>query len=201
MLKRREFLAAVAVAATLPALGPAAQETGPLPDMILGSPDAPIEIIEYSSMTCPSCAAFHTETLPELKARYLDTGRARLVFREFPLDRAALAASAVARCAGEERFFAFIDVLFRMQDGWARSDDPVGAIGRIVRMAGQDPAMIDACLADRATIDGVLAVRLEGDRLYDVEATPTFIVDGERHSGNMSFEEFDDLLRAVEDGS
>ena len=198
LLKRRDFIAAIAVAAALPAVAPEAQEPEPLPDMILGDPDAPIEIVEYSSMTCPSCAAFHTETLPELKTRYLDTGRAKLVFREFPLDRVALMASAIARCGGEERFFAFVDVLFRLQDRWARSENPVEAIGRIVRMAGQDPATIDACLADRALIDGILAVRLAGDNRYGIEATPTFIVNGESHSGNMSFEEFDELLRGIE---
>ena len=199
LLKRRDFLAAVTAATALPVATLKAQEPEPLPDMILGEPNAPIEIIEYSSMTCPSCAAFHTGTLPELKTRYLDTGRAKLVFREFPLDRVALAASAVARCSGAERFFAFVDVLFRMQDQWARSENPVEALRQIVRMGGQDPAMVDACLADRAVIDGILAIRLTGDNRYGIEATPTFIVNGESHAGNMSFETFDELLRGIED--
>ncbi|MGY8995390.1 MAG: DsbA family protein [Alphaproteobacteria bacterium] len=198
MLKRRQFITAVAATAALPLVGVRAQDSAPLPDMILGDPNAPIEIIEYSSMTCPHCAAFHVNTLPELKAQYLDTGRAKLVFREFPLDRVALGVSVIARCMGEERFFDFIDVMFRTQEQWSRSDDPIGEIKKIVRMGGQDPDMVDACLEDQALIDGVLAVRLAGDEQYDISSTPTFIVDGENVPGNMSFEKFDDLLRDLE---
>jgi protein-disulfide isomerase len=198
LLKRRQFITAVAATAALPLVGVRAQDSAPLPDMILGDPNAPIEIIEYSSMTCPHCAAFHVNTLPELKAQYLDTGRAKLVFREFPLDRVALGVSVIARCMGEERFFDFIDVMFRTQEQWSRSDDPIGEIKKIVRMGGQDPDMVDACLEDQALIDGVLAVRLAGDEQYDISSTPTFIVDGENVPGNMSFEKFDDLLRDLE---
>ena len=198
MLKRRQFITAIAATAVLPLFGVRAQDGAPLPDMILGDPNAPIEIIEYSSMTCPHCAAFHVNTLPELKAQYLDTGRAKLVFREFPLDRVALGVSVIARCMGEERFFDFIDVMFRTQEQWSRSDDPIGEIKKIVRMGGQDPDMVDACQEDQALIDGVLAVRLAGDEQYDISSTPTFIVDGENVPGNMSFEKFDDLLRDLE---
>jgi len=198
LLKRREFLAAVTAVTALPAGFAAAQEPEPLPDMILGDPDAPIEIIEYSSMTCPHCAAFHTDTLPELKAQYLDTGRAKLVFREFPLDRVALAVSAIARCSGEERFFPFVDVMYRTQDQWARAENPIEAIKSLIRMGGQDSAMVDACLEDDAIIDGILAIRLEGDQTYDINSTPTFIINGESHPGNMSFEEFNTLLLDIE---
>jgi len=199
LLKRRQFIAAVAATAVLPVVGARAQdEVAPLPDMILGDPDAPIEIIEYSSMTCPHCAAFHVNTLPELKAQYLDTGRAKLVFREFPLDRVALAVSVIARCNGEERFFDFVDVMFRTQEQWARSEDPLAEIKKIVRMGGQDPAMVDTCLEDQALIDGILAIRLAGDEQYEINSTPTFIVDGESLAGNMSFEKFDELLSDLE---
>jgi len=198
LLKRRQFITAVAATAVLPIVGARAQEGAPLPDMILGDPNAPIEIIEYSSMTCPHCAAFHVNTLPELKAQYLDTGRAKLVFREFPLDRVALGVSVIARCMGEERFFDFIDVMFRTQEQWSRSEDPIGEIKKIVRMGGQDPDMVDACLEDQALIDGILAIRLAGDEEYDISSTPTFIVNGENTAGNMSFEKFDELLRDLE---
>ncbi len=199
MLKRRQFIAAVAATAVLPVVGARTQEeVALLPDMIMGNPEAPIEIIEYSSMTCPHCAAFHINTLPELKAQYLDTGRAKLVFREFPLDRVALAVSVIARCMGEERFFPFVDVMFRTQEQWSHADDPLAEINKIVRMGGQDPNMVDACLEDQALIDGVLAVRLAGDQQYEINSTPTFIVDGEPTAGNMSFEKFDELLLDLE---
>ncbi|MBC6440941.1 MAG: DsbA family protein [Rhodospirillales bacterium] len=198
MLNRRVFLTAAATAAVLPVVGARAQDPVMLPDMVLGDADAPIEIIEYASMTCSHCAAFHKETLPKLKMRYIDTGRARLVFREFPLDRVALAASAIARCSGEERFFPLVDVLFQTQDQWARSDDPIGAIEQIIRMGGQDPAFVSACLEDQEIINGILAIRLDGSNQYEISATPTFIVNGEKTAGNMSFEAFDELLRNIE---
>jgi len=166
----------------------------PLPDMIMGDPDAQVEIIEYSSMTCPHCAAFHTQTLPTIKERYIDTGKAKLVFREFPLDRVALTASAVARCAGEDRYFSFVDVLFRTQDQWAHAEDTIGELKKIVRMGGLDPAMVDACLEDQAIIDGILAVRLNGDETYTIRSTPTFIINGDSHPGQMTVEEFEAVL-------
>ena len=196
MITRRHILSAAASLAAMPLMGRMswAQDAEPLPDMILGDPDAPIEIIEYSSMTCPHCAAFHVQTLPTLKERYLDTGKAKLVFREFPLDRVALTASAVARCAGEDRFFSFIDVLFRTQAQWRDAAEPTDEIKKIVRMGGLDPAMVDACLEDQSVIDGILAIRLQGDQDHNIQSTPTFIINGDSHPGQMSVEEFEAVL-------
>ena len=162
--------------------------------MIIGDPDAPVEIIEYSSMTCPHCASFHTETLPTIKERYLDTGKAKLVFREFPLDRVALTASAIARCAGEDRFFPFVDVLFRTQTQWSTAADHVEELKKIVRMGGLDPEMVDTCLEDESIVDGILAIRLNGDETYTISSTPTFIINGDNHAGHMTVEEFEAVL-------
>ena len=167
--------------------------------MILGNPEAPIEIIEYASMTCPHCAAFHNDTLPQLKAEWIDTGRARLIFREFPLDRLAVVASAVARCSGPDHYFGFIDVLFETQSTWARAEDPVEAIKQIVRMGGLDPAMVDTCMADSVVIDGIIATRIHGEQNYEIKSTPSIIIDGELHAGDMSYEELDAMLREIED--
>lgn len=186
--------AAAAVAAA-PLMSRLAWAQELLPDMIMGDPDAPIEIIEYSSMTCPHCAAFQAQTLPAIKERYLDTGKAKLIFREFPLDRVALSASALARCAGPDRFFAFVDVLFRTQDQWAHAEDPTEELKKIVRMGGLDPDMVDSCLADESIIDGILAVRLNGDETYAIRSTPTFIINGESHPGQMTVEEFEAILK------
>lgn len=199
MLIRRQFLAAALVAAALPLVSAQAQDPQPLPDMILGDPEAPIEIIEYASMTCPHCATFHNDTLPQLKAEWIDTGRARLIFREFPLDRLAVVASAVARCSGPDHYFGFIDVLFETQSTWARAEDPVEAIKQIVRMGGLDPAMVDTCMADSAVIDGIIATRLHGEQNYEIKSTPSIIIDGELHAGDMSYEELDAMLREIED--
>lgn len=194
----RQFLAAALVAAALPLVFAHAQDAEPLPDMVLGNPDAPIEIIEYASMTCPHCATFHKETLPQLKSEWIDTGRAKLVFREFPLDRLAVVASAVARCSGPDHFFGFINVLFETQQTWARAEDPVEAIRQIVRMGGFDPAMVDACVADNAVIDGVIATRLHGEQNYDIQSTPSLVINGEVHGGDMRFETIDAILSDVE---
>ena len=199
MLIRRQFLAAALVAAALPLVSAQAQDAQPLPDMVMGNPDAPIEIIEYASMTCPHCAAFHAETLPQLKAEWIDTGRARLIFREFPLDRLAVVASAVARCSGPDHYFGFIDVLFETQNTWARAEDPIEAIKQIVRMGGLDPAMVDTCMADSAVVDGIIATRLYGEQTYAIQSTPSIIVDGELHAGDLSYEELDAMLREIED--
>jgi protein-disulfide isomerase len=191
--RRHVFYAAAAVAAA-PLFNRVAWAQEPLPDMVMGDPDAPVEIIEYSSMTCPHCAAFHTETLPTIKERYIDTGKAKLVFREFPLDRVALNASAIARCAGEDSYFSFVDVLYRTQNQWAHAADPTAELKKIVHMGGLDPAMVDTCLEDQSIIDGILAVRLNGDQTYEIRSTPTFIIDGETHAGQMTVEEFEAIL-------
>ena len=191
--RRHVFFAAAAVAAT-PLLIRSAWAQEALPDMVMGDPEAPVEIIEYSSMTCPHCAVFHTETLPTIKERYIDTGKAKLVFREFPLDRVALNASAVARCAGPDSYFSFVDVLFRTQVQWSHAEDPTAELKKIVHMGGLDPAMVDACLEDQSIIDGILAVRLNGDQTYEIRSTPTFIINGDSYSGEMTVEQFEEVL-------
>jgi len=195
LITRRQVMHAAAAVAATPLMSRLAWAQELLPDMIMGDPDAPIEIIEYSSMTCPHCAAFQTETLPAIKERYLDTGKAKLIFREFPLDRVALTASALARCAGPDRFFAFVDVLFRTQEQWAHAADPTEELKKIVWMGGLDPAMVDSCLADETIVDGILAVRLNGDETYTIRSTPTFIINGESHPGQMTVEEFEAILK------
>ena len=94
-------------------------------EQILGDPDAPVTIIEYASLTCPHCAQFHNEVLPELKERYIAPGKVRLIYRDFPLDQVALAAAALAHCDGSDRYFSMLDVLFETQRNWARADDPI----------------------------------------------------------------------------
>lgn len=205
MLKRRQFLAAALATAAVPVIRAGADsstttdtQAQPLPDMVLGDPKAPITIIEYASMTCPHCADFEEHTFPELKKAYIDTGKAKLIFREFPLDRLALMAAAVARCSGPDHFFGFVRTLFHTQKDWVRSSDPIGEIKKIVRMGGLDPNMVDTCLKDQSVIDGILAVRLEADKKYKVDATPTFVINGDVYSGAMSFEEMDKILKQHE---
>ena len=140
-------------------------------------------------MTCPHCAAFHAETLPELKARYIDTGKVRLVLRDFPLDQNALKAAMIAHCAGPERQPQFVEVFFAQQASWARADDPVQALKQLAQLGGLGPAEVDACLADKALEDAVLQARLDGQEKYDIRSTPSFIIDGKTYAGDQSVDE------------
>jgi protein-disulfide isomerase len=164
-------------------------------DRVLGSADAPITIIEFASLTCPHCADFHTKTLPQLKSSYIDQGTVRLVFRDFPLDQLALRASMLARCVPEERYFAMLDVLFRSQREWATAEDPVAALAQIGRTAGLDQPTVDACLNDTAMRDRIVAEIQAAQNEFQIESTPTLIINGAKRAGSMSFEEMDKLLK------
>lgn len=170
-----------------------------LKDRVLGDPNAPIEIVEYSSLTCPHCKHFHTEILPDLKKNYLDTGRAKLVYRDFPFDQLGLVAAILARCAPPSRYFQFLDVLFQNQEKWSRDADPMKALTRIGTLGGLSEADFRACTENRAIVDGVLQTRLEAGNRYQVNSTPTFIINGEKRIvGSQPYKVFDDLLRKLE---
>ena len=205
MFNRRDALSTIGLAAFgVPAftLAPAAwahhsATASPDQEMVLGAADAPITMIEYSSLTCPHCAKFHVETLPAIKTNYIDSGKARLVYRDFPLNNAALQAAALAHCAGPDRYFQFLDVLFRSQESWAMTDDPVSALVRIGRMGGLKGDQIEACLNDKALIDRILASRVEGARDFDVASTPTFIINGEKLVGALPYEQFEEVFERL----
>ncbi len=158
-------------------------------DYILGKADAPVTMVEYASLTCPHCAAFHGETVPKLKSDYIDTGKVRLIYRDFPLDRLALTASVVARCGGKERYFGLVATLFQSQSSWARAEDPIKALERIGRLAGLAPAAIDSCIKDKKLADSALGQRLEGERTLGVSSTPTVFINGQKYVGGLTFDQ------------
>jgi len=160
----------------------------------LGNPDAPVTIIEYSSLTCPHCAAFHRETLPQLKAAYIDTGKARLIYRDFPFDQAGVAAAVLARCAPEERYFSFLDVLFSRQEQWLSANDPMAALQQIGAQGGVSPAAFQNCLQNEDIINAVLSNRLGGAEEYQVQATPTFIIGADKIVGSQPFDAFAEVI-------
>ena len=159
-------------------------------DRVLGRAAAPVTIVEYASFTCPHCAEFHLEILPELKKAYIDTGKARLVYRDFPLDRSAFAASVVARCAAASRYFGVVDLLFREQPRWASAREPMAALRRLATLAGISKKKLDACLRDEKIQNAVLQQRLTASQKFNVTSTPTLIVDRAKYHGGLTLEQF-----------
>ncbi len=157
-----------------------------LEDIVLGDPDAPVTVIEYASMTCSHCASFHTDTLPQLKEQYIDTGKVKFVLREFPLDNLAAAASLLARCVDQDNYYDFVDVLFEKQSQWANADDPLQELRQISKLAGFTEARFNSCLRDQEKLDYIQQVRDAGNQKYDIRSTPTLIINGQKLEGNQS---------------
>ncbi len=175
----------------------ALMEPGPMGDKWLGEEDAPVTIIEYASMTCPHCAHFHADTLPAIKEKYIDTGKARLIFREYPVsprDVRSIGAFMLARCADDDKYFPMVDVLFQRQTAWARADNPIPVLLSIAKLAGFSQESFDACLKNQSVMDSVLTVRNRAEDHFGVTGTPTFFINGEKHSGNKSVDEFSALI-------
>jgi protein-disulfide isomerase len=166
-------------------------------ERVLGNPDAPITIIEYASMTCPHCAHFTDDVLPELKKKWIDTGKVKLVLRDFPLDDEAVHASMIARCAPPDRFYAFVDTFFADQDKWVTASDYQAALTRLAALGGMSKAEVDKCLADNALQNQILNSRLVAAKELGVDATPTFFVNGTQYTGEPTVEAFDKLLSGL----
>jgi protein-disulfide isomerase len=166
-------------------------------DHILGNKDAPITIIEYASMTCPHCAAFDQETLPKIKKDWIDAGKAKLVFRNFPFDRAALEAAKLAQCVGPERYFGFVDVVFQSQENWIKASDPITGLSRYAKLAGMSDQQIQDCSKNEEIANKIVAIRLAAEKEYGVESTPTFFINGKKLVGAQPYEKFDEALKAA----
>ncbi len=165
-----------------------------LAERALGDPQAKVTIVEYSSLTCPHCAEFHQNVLPQIKAEYIDTGMVRWVFRDFPLDGRAMGAAMIARCVPAERYFGFIDMLFRDQQAWARSTDPLTDLKVRAQLAGLAPADVDACLADKVLLQGIQTRAQEAQKQDGIDGTPSFRMNGQKIAPNHSFDEFKSVI-------
>ena len=191
----RAMAAIPAVMAAVPAVAVLAPVTGARAgigerpgDMALGDPDAPVTMIEYFSLTCPACRLFHQNVFSKLKPSYVDTGKVRFVFRDYPLNAPALHAAVLAHCAGPARYFVFVDVLFETFDDWASSRDYLDMLAQLGELGGVSRDRFEACLADEALENRVLESFQAGQAEYDVSQTPTLIVNGEKYEGKMQFE-------------
>ena len=163
-------------------------------DRALGRADAPVTIIEYSSLTCPHCASFHKETLPLIKKTYIDTGKARLIYRDYPIGGLALAAALMARCAGPKRYFGFIELLFRNQANWSTSKNPRAELARIALFGGMPEKEFDACLKNQPLMNAIRTRAKTDGEIHGIDSTPTFIIEGEKVSGAYPFDHFKKII-------
>lgn len=204
-MTRRRFLATTAtVALAGPTLaGPAFAQNadvaelmkpGPLDEKALGDANAPVTVVEYASMTCGHCANFHKNVYPYLKSKYIDTGKVRLILREFPLDPLAIAVSMLARCAPEDKYFDMISLFFEHQAAWTRTDQPVDALFNLSKQVGFTQETFKQCLTNQSLLDGVNSVMKRGAEQFKVDSTPTFFVNGQRAKDFQTVEGVDRTL-------
>ena len=203
MTNRRQLLtgaAGIAAAALAGSTAARAQtklpDAGPLGDVWLGPADAKVTIVEYASLTCSHCATFHSATWPELKKKYIDTGKVRFTLREFPLDPLATAGFMLARCNGNDKYVPMTDLLFAQQRNWAFADKPVDALSSLVKQAGFTQESFEACLKRQDIYDAVTVVK-DGGAKAGVDSTPTFFINGQKRSGALTIAEFDKILEPL----
>jgi len=167
-------------------------------DMTEGQASAPVTIIEYASMTCNHCAAFYFNEWPRLKEEYVDPGKARLIFREFPLDGIALSASMLARCAGKDKYFEVVDKIFTTQNDFFRQNsNPINVVRRVARSMGFSNDQFDQCIANEDIRNAILARYQEAQAKYNINGTPAFVLNGQRFEGAPTYETMAAAIDAI----
>ncbi len=162
-----------------------------VPDRVLGDPKAPVTVQEFVSLTCSHCADFYNNILPQLKEKYVDSGKVRFILRDFPLDGIGLKAAVIARCMPEDEFYPFITVLYKNQVNWALNAAPETILTQYAKLGGLSEDKAKACLADTKMQDAIVAERTEAQQKYGVSATPTFVVNGtDKLQGAQPVEKF-----------
>lgn len=177
-----------------PAAAAIAENNDAMKEMVLGDKNARVTVIEYASLGCPHCANFHINTLPDIKKNYVDTGKVKFIYRDFPLGNPATAASMISRCAGSGKYFGMIDIFFRSQPQWGRAENPLEALTKIARFGGMSKDDVGACLQNQELLDFIQKSARTGAEQYKINATPSFVVGGEVVSGALSYEDFKKLL-------
>jgi protein-disulfide isomerase len=167
---------------------------GELKDNVLGKEDAPVTVIEYSSMTCPHCSTFHKGTLPDLKKKYVDTGKVRYILREFPLDNLAAAGAMLARCASDEKYYPLVGTLYKNQEKWAFAKKPLDELEKIAKQAGFSSQAFKDCLSNQEVLNGLMAKREHASKELDVSSTPTFFINGKKLLGAQGLEKFSEII-------
>lgn len=207
-VRRATFLAAGGLALASAARAQSPQSFDPTPpgpdtpqplpgERVIGRPDAPVSVIEFHSLTCGNCARFHTEVFPRIRAAYIDPGLVRFQMRDFPLDRLALDAAALVHCGGPQRYEALLGALYAGKEAWAHSQDARSWLRRTGMLAGIPGPRIESCWTDRGFTDPILVMRLQGEREFGVNATPSFVINGQLHRGVQDFERFAAVVRPL----
>ena len=166
-------------------------------DMAIGNPESPIVVIEYFSLTCPHCMRFHRETYAAFRRQYVETGKVRYILRDYPLNAPALDAAKLAHCGGPERYFPFIETLFEQFEKWTGRGDYIAALTKIGEFGGVSEAAFKACLNDKQLEARILSIALEAETKYNIQSTPSFVINGKLHAGEMRIEKFAKILDAL----
>lgn len=167
-------------------------------DVVLGKADAPVTIIEYSSLSCPHCAAFHAKVFPEVKKKYIDPGKVKYTNRQLPLNEPALKAGMLVRCVGPDRTEQFTKVLFQMQDKWAFDNAFVDNLKQIAKVGGVSEEEFDKCMGDKQVEEAVLKSRQNAVDKLNVNSTPTFFINGQEIKGDVNIGIFDKAIAEAE---
>ncbi|OYW52777.1 MAG: disulfide bond formation protein DsbA [Xanthobacter sp. 17-67-6] len=177
-----------------------APAASPLPEQALGDPKAPVTIVEYASLTCSHCAAFHAQTFPTLKSKYIDTGKVRFILREFPFDPVATAGFMLARCLPSDKYFPMVSSLFDTQRAWAFGNNPAQGLLTVAKQAGMSEADFEKCLSDKELADKVQASAQYANKELGVDSTPTFFINGKKMAGAISVADLDKELAPLLQG-
>ncbi len=175
------------------------ETTPPLPEISIGKPEAPVLIIDYSSLTCNHCAHFYLDVLPEIQKKYIEPGYVRVIFRDFPGDKVSLEAHQIAWCKGEIKYLDFVKLLYSTQEKWLSAADPIATLKSIVTQNGISAEQFDAALKNQELLDKIVSARLEGQKKYKIDATPTIVINAKIHKKALSLQEVDDILKPILD--
>ena len=195
-------LASWALALLVVVCGPALAADNPTSeslDRVLGKATAPLTVIEYASMTCPHCAHLHEDVMPSIKSDWIDTGKVKLIYRDFPTNPVGMAVGVgmITQCAPKEQYFPILGLLFKAQDRWLHSQDPLSEIKRTVGLAGLTPGDVDTCLKREELGNAIQARAEEGLKQYGISSTPTLVVDGKRYEGELTYPQIKKAFEAA----
>jgi len=163
-------------------------------DIVLGADDASVVMVEYSSLSCPHCAHFQKDIFPEIKENYIDTGKVLFIHRDFPLDEPALRGAMLAHCAGNDRYYTFIKVLFDKQDSWAYQKNYLEILSNIAKLGGISSEKFDACMQDKALEHAIVEGKFTAANIMDITSTPSFFINGAKYSGANNYPTFSKII-------